>query len=34
MLKTISDQNQAFKHLKIFSEHDFINFMVEFVNLC
>ena len=34
IFQKIHEQNQAFKHLKIFSENDFIKFMLEYVNLC
>ena len=30
----IHQQNQAFKHLKIFTDNDFINFMLDYINLC
>lgn len=34
IIDTIHSQNQAFKHLKIFSEPDFVSFMLEFISLC
>lgn len=30
----IHEENQAFKHLKIFSDNDFIKFMLDYINLC
>mmetsp|Transcript_14932 Transcript_14932/g.23135 ORF Transcript_14932/g.23135 Transcript_14932/m.23135 type:complete len:83 (+) Transcript_14932:6789-7037(+) len=34
LVSRIHKQNQAFKNLKIFSDQDYIKFMVDFVNQC
>jgi hypothetical protein len=34
IIEKIHEQNQAFKHLKIFSEPEFKKFMLEYIKLC
>lgn len=34
IFRKIHEENQAFKHLKIFSDNDFIKFMLDYINLC
>jgi hypothetical protein len=34
IFQKIHEENQAFKHLKIFSDNDFIKFMLDYINLC
>ena len=34
LFNKIHEQNQAFKHLKVFSDQDFIKFMLDYIKLC